>query len=138
MAIVTIYALFGDDIRILSVNKDGDDAFFVLTIICMVCFSIEIALTSISKPEYIFNVNLIYRTKFYFWLDIISTVTMILDIGWITDTWYSGDLTNASSIKSIGAASRAARKAARVIRVIRLVRLVKLYKHARIQVEREH
>jgi len=60
MAIVTIYALFGDDVRILSVNKDGDDAFFVLTIICMVCFSIEIALTSISKPEYIFNVNVIY------------------------------------------------------------------------------
>lgn len=56
---------------------------------------------------------------------------MILDIGWITDTWYSGDLTNAAQIKSIGTASRAARKAARVIRVIRLVRLVKLYKHAR-------
>ena len=62
---------------------------------------------------------------------------MILDIGWITDTWYSGDLTNAAQIKSIGTASRAARKAARVIRVIRLVRLVKLYKHARQQIERE-
>lgn len=56
MAIVTLYALFGDDIRILSVNKDGDDAFFVLTIICMVCFSLEIAFTSIAKPDYIFNV----------------------------------------------------------------------------------
>lgn len=69
--------------------------------------------------------------QFYFILDVISTITMILDIGWITDTWYSGDLTNAASIKSIGTASKAARKAARIIRVIRLVRLVKLYKQTR-------
>ncbi|CAD8192818.1 unnamed protein product [Paramecium pentaurelia] len=129
MAIVTIYALFGDDVRILSVDKQGDDVFFVLTVICMVAFIVEITLTSIAKPEYILN--------FYFILDVISTLTMILDLGWITDTWYSGDLTSASQIKSIGTASRAARKAARVIRVIRLVRLVKLYKHARQQMERE-
>ncbi|CAD8111350.1 unnamed protein product [Paramecium sonneborni] len=129
MAIVTIYALFGDDIRILSVDKQGDDVFFVLTVICMVAFLAEIILTSICKPEYIFN--------FYFVLDVISTITMILDLGWITDTWYSGDLSSAAQIKSIGTASRAARKAARVIRVIRLVRLVKLYKHARQQMEKE-
>ncbi|CAD8196025.1 unnamed protein product [Paramecium octaurelia] len=129
MAIVTIYALFGDDIRILSVDKQGDDVFFILTVICMVAFLAEIILTSICKPEYVFN--------FYFVLDVISTITMILDLGWITDTWYSGDLSSAAQIKSIGTASRAARKAARVIRVIRLVRLVKLYKHARQQMEKE-
>ncbi|CAD8047499.1 unnamed protein product [Paramecium sonneborni] len=129
MGIVTVYALFGDDIRILTVNKDGDDAFFVLTIICMFCFTLEIALTCITKHEYINN--------FYFWLDVISTATMFLDIGWITDEWYSGDITNASSIKTIGSASKVARKAARVIRVIRLVRLVKLYKHARQQIQKQ-
>jgi len=66
-------------------------------------------------------------------LDVISTATMILDIGWITDLWYGeeGDIGNATTIKALGRASRVARKAARVIRVIRLVRLVKLYKHAR-------
>lgn len=58
---------------------------------------------------------------------------MILDIGWITDSWYGdeGNIDNAATIKALGRASRAARKAARVIRVVRLVRLVKLYKHAR-------
>lgn len=88
MAIVTIYALFGDDIRILSVDKQGDDVFFILTVICMVAFLAEIILTSICKPEYVFN--------FYFVLDVISTITMILDLGWITDTWYSGDLSSAA------------------------------------------
>lgn len=56
MAIVTLYALFGDDIRVLTVNKDGDDVFFGLTIVCMVCFTLEIIFTCICKHEYIFNV----------------------------------------------------------------------------------
>ncbi|CAD8157087.1 unnamed protein product [Paramecium octaurelia] len=131
MALVTIYALFGDDIRILSVNKDGDDIFFILTSICIACFTIEIVLTCIVNPAYLFN--------FYFWLDLISTATMILDIGWITDHWYGdeGDVQNAATLKALGKASRTARKAARVIRIIRLVRLIKLYKHARQQIEKE-
>ncbi|CAD8076816.1 unnamed protein product [Paramecium sonneborni] len=131
MAIVTLYALFGDDIRILSVDKTEDDIFFILTIISMSFFSLEIILTSIINPNYILN--------FYFFLDVISTATMILDIGWITDLWYGeeGDIGNATTIKALGRASRVARKAARVIRIIRLVRLVKLYKHARQQYEKE-
>ncbi|CAD8181513.1 unnamed protein product [Paramecium octaurelia] len=131
MGFVTLYALFGDDIRILSVNKDGDDIFFILTTICIVCFAVEIVLTCIANPNYLFN--------FYFWLDLISTATMILDIGWITDHWYGdeGDVQNAATLKALGKASRTARKAARVIRIIRLVRLIKLYKHARLQLEKE-
>ena len=67
MAIVTIYALFGDDIRILTVNKSGDDAFFGLTIVCMVCFTLEIIFTCICKKEYIFNVdNSYYFQSFTF------------------------------------------------------------------------
>lgn len=64
---------------------------------------------------------------------------MILDIGWITDSWYGdeGDVRNAATLKALGKASRTARKAARVIRIIRLVRLIKLYKHAKFQIEKE-
>lgn len=67
MALVTLYALFGDDIRILTVNKDGDDAFFVLTILCMVCFTLEIIFTCICKHEYfcnVYNNNSIYSFTF--------------------------------------------------------------------------
>lgn len=62
----------------------------------MVAFLAEIILTSICKPEYIFNVKNFHNFQFYFVLDIISTITMILDLGWITDTWYSGDLSSAA------------------------------------------
>lgn len=57
MAIVTLYALFGDDIRILSVNKDGDYVFFILTTVCILCFLTEIILTCIANPKYLFNVK---------------------------------------------------------------------------------
>lgn len=56
MAIVTLYALFGDDIRILSVNKTEDDIFFILTLISMSFYSLEIILTAIINPNYILNV----------------------------------------------------------------------------------
>ena len=60
MALVTIFALFGDDIRILTVNKDGDVAFFVVTIFCICCFTIEIVFTCICKRDYLFNVILFF------------------------------------------------------------------------------
>ena len=34
--LLTIYALFGDDIRIIAFDKRADDGFDVITIICMV------------------------------------------------------------------------------------------------------
>lgn len=34
--ILTIYALFGDDVRITAFDKRADDAFDVITIICIV------------------------------------------------------------------------------------------------------
>ncbi len=61
MAIVTLYALFGDDIRVLSVTKSQDEVFYVLTIIAMSLFIIEILLNCITNPEYIGNVIV----KFY-------------------------------------------------------------------------
>ena len=38
MTIVTIWALFGDDIRLLATEKPADDAFVILTTICLFGF----------------------------------------------------------------------------------------------------
>ena len=76
MTIITIYALFGDDIRVLVTNKDGDPIFWILNIIALISFGIEIILSSLSKPNY-FN-------GFFFWLDFISTLSLLLDIGYVT------------------------------------------------------
>jgi hypothetical protein len=77
MVILTIYTLFGDDIRQVATGKGADGIFYVVTFLCLIIFTIEIIIASISVDDYLLG--------FYFWLDAISTITLIADIGWIWD-----------------------------------------------------
>jgi hypothetical protein len=82
MSLVTIYTLFFDDVRVLAVTVDKDEAFFIITCVCFALFSIEIFLASLSKE--------IYFLTFFFWLDVVSTISMIPDIGWIWELMTGG------------------------------------------------
>jgi class 3 adenylate cyclase len=130
MSVITVYVLFADDIRNLATTKDADDVWFAFACICLALFSLELVISCIVKKDYLWS--------FYFWLDLIATLSMIPDIGWI---WYpmigieeDGDSGgNASQIQKAGRASKAGTRTSRVIRIIRLIRLiriVKLYKNA--------
>lgn len=77
MTLVTLYALFGDDIRGIGFTKAADQTFYGLTITAMTLFMIELILSSIAKDDYFLS--------FYFWLDLVSTVSLIFDIGWFWD-----------------------------------------------------
>lgn len=78
-----------------------------------------------------------YFLGFYFWLDTISTLSLLTDIGWLMEAILGGgsvDAANASSASSLARAGRAARigtRAGRIVRLIRLIRIIKLYKNAR-------
>lgn len=132
MTITTIYSLFGDDIRTLAFDRNADATFYILTSVSFVLFSIEIALACIAKED--------YWLGFYFWLDLISTLSLLTDIGWVMDAMMGveegGSATDAQSATKIAKAGRGARigtkagRVARVIRLIRLIRIVKLYKTA--------
>jgi len=121
MTIVTIYALYFDDIRILLFSKSNDDIFYGVTLLGMICFTLEIVLASYSKPDYI--------NSFFFYLDIISTVSMIPDCGWIWDT-IVGEEGGGQSATDLAKTSRASKvtRVIRILRLIRLIRIVKLYK----------
>jgi len=130
VSIVTLWALFGDDIRILAVSKRLDPIFYISTLLCFFIFTVEILLSCYAKAEYLFS--------FFFWLDILSTVTLLLDVGWISDLIFGqeSDASSGNSAAQVAKAARASRigtRAARIIRIIRLIRLiriVKLYKAA--------
>lgn len=77
MAILTLYALFGDDIRLIGVSKKHDGLFYTVSSITLCFFLIEIVLLSLAKPNYFLG--------FYFWLDLISSLSLVFDIGWIWD-----------------------------------------------------
>jgi len=52
MTIITLYALFGDDVRVLVTDIDGDPTFWVMNIIALWAFSVEIMAASLAKPDY--------------------------------------------------------------------------------------
>ena len=123
MAILTVYTLFADDLRVLFIPKMYDDLFFFITSVALLIFSGEILLACYCKPDYF--------PYFFFWLDVMATVSMIFDIGWFMDN-FNTVFTGTGDATSIAKTSRAARvtRIVRLVRLIRLVRIVKLYKQA--------
>lgn len=135
MTIVTIYALFADDFRLLLSPKSGDEVFWSLTVSAMFFFLLELVLASFAQKDYFLG--------FYFWLDLVATVSLLTDIGWIYDEIVGGgdiSASNASQASSLARAGRGARigtRAGRIVRLVRLIRIVKLYKHAHKALEKE-
>eukprot|EP00241_Pyramimonas_parkeae_P000821 CAMPEP_0114273940 /NCGR_PEP_ID=MMETSP0058-20121206/29452_1 /TAXON_ID=36894 /ORGANISM="Pyramimonas parkeae, CCMP726" /LENGTH=978 /DNA_ID=CAMNT_0001393603 /DNA_START=127 /DNA_END=3064 /DNA_ORIENTATION=+ len=139
MAVVTIWALFGDDVRLLTPYVNEDEAYTVIAILCLIFFSIEIVLASISKPEYLLG--------FYFWLDLVATMSLVFDIP-EAYTAITGDeqldsskeepgnsgsvdaqkVDQSAAMARAGRTGRAGSKAGRIVRLVRLIRIVKLYK----------
>jgi len=123
MSLITLYALFGDDIRQLAVKKESDSYFYFFNFIALILFLVEIILSSYSKPNYCFS--------FFFYLDIISTMTIILDIDWMSDFIFQINAESREDMAQLaktGRASRVGAKAGRLVRIIRLIRLIRVIK----------
>ena len=75
MTIITIWALYADDIRVLAVPWSMDSIFFGINSAGMFMFLVELGLSSLAQDGYLLG--------FYFWLDLIATVSMISDVGWV-------------------------------------------------------
>lgn len=116
--ILTVYALVGDDFRLLCTNKPADLWFNVITIVCLAVFTFEIVLSCLGKDDYILG--------FFMALDVVSTVTLVLDLSYVSEI-VLGDGEDLDKMRS-GRTARVGAKAGRVVRVIRLVRILKLYK----------
>jgi hypothetical protein len=72
MTIITIYALIGEDIKLISCTKKCDAVFSNFNILAMALFGIELVLNSIAVTDYFLG--------FYFWLDFVSTLSILMDI----------------------------------------------------------
>lgn len=135
MSAATIYALFGDDIRMLYSPPSGDEVWYGVTTFVLVLFFFELIAFSLASKGYLFS--------FFFVLDVVAVVTMVLDIPPLWNELYvlgGGDLSEVSNIggettnnlRAVSRSAKAGAKAAKmlkVIRIIRLVRVIKLYKY---------
>jgi len=117
-ALLTIYALTGDDMRLIFTHQPADPVFDGLTLLCIVVFVLEILLCMFAKDDYFLS--------FFFVLDIVSTVTLVIDLTWVSDT-LQGSEEDMSNDRVSGTAKIGTRTS-RVVRVLRLIRIIKLYK----------
>ena len=136
MSVFTVFVLFITDIQAAFLRKNVDFALNIILSILLGIFVIEFVLACIAKPE--------YPLSFFFWLDLIATVSMIQDIDWImfpimgyqphdsTLTHKTGNNIGAAAatraLDKVNSATRATR-VLRIIRIIRLIRMVRLYKN---------
>lgn len=77
MTIVVIFSLFGDDIRVWATPKAADPYFYAGFLLSFVMFTVEILIKTVVDEE--------HKYSFFFWLDIIATLSLILDIPWFID-----------------------------------------------------
>jgi len=72
MFFFTFYALLGDDLRLLLIDKSSDNFFTNWNILTMVLFFLEVILSSFAIKDYFLSI--------FFWLDLISSISIITDI----------------------------------------------------------
>ncbi|CDW71083.1 adenylyl cyclase [Stylonychia lemnae] len=130
MSLVTVYALIGDDIRVWATTKEADPFFQSALIVSFALFTIEILINSVVAED--------FKYSFFFWLDIIATLSLIADINWILDKIgillgstpsYEAVDVEPGVMKVESNASSRIQKVVKSVRLIRLIRIIKLYKY---------
>ena len=81
MTAITIFSLFGGSLQSAFFPSTVDFGYNIVQIMLLSFFSLEIILSVLSKENYLFS--------FFFWLDVIATISIIQDIDWIFDALLS-------------------------------------------------
>lgn len=131
MLIITIYVLFISDIQSGFIPIQLDELLNKIDLIILSLYLFEFVLGILCLDNYNFS--------FYFWLDLISTFSLIIEIDGVMDSILhillnEDDITNGTG-NTAARFSKATKtwkvtRIVRVVRVVRLIRIVKLYKTA--------
>lgn len=76
LLVITFYSLFSDDYQTLVCPKAIDYLFDGTAIFVFLVFALEILITSIWRMRYFHS--------YYFYLDCVSTFSILLDLSWVT------------------------------------------------------
>jgi hypothetical protein len=129
MTFVVLYTLFGDDIRAWLTPKEADPYFYVGFIFSMVLFAVEITVKTVVDED--------YKYSFFFWLDIVATVTLVIDIPWLLDplifllfgTPPDSHAVNVTPGLPKYSSETKLTNVVKSLRLIRLIRILKIYKY---------
>ena len=65
MSLTTLFALFGDDMRVWLTTAEADPYFYIFLVISFILFSLELLINSCVVDD--------FKYSFFFWLDFIAT-----------------------------------------------------------------
>lgn len=125
IACFTLYTLFSDDLKEILFSPKASLVFDILVYVCMGFFALEIVLSLINDKSYFLS--------FYFYLDIVSTLSMILDLSYFSQT----SLDSVSSINNILRSAKTAKIGSRAGRIVRMFRIVGVFRLSKIFKEAE-
>ena len=118
----TIYALFAFDLNLALGDKDADIVMDYATFVAFLVFVVELVMSLVCVPGYI---------QFFFWLDVVATISMYFEIGFITQKSNLA-IANDLALAKAGRAAKAGARAGRLSSILRLIRLVKIFKFAKL------
>jgi hypothetical protein len=121
----TVYTLFSDDLKEICFEPTVSPIFDIMVYICMGFFTLEIVLSLINGQDYFLS--------FYFYLDIISTISMILDLSYFSQT----SLDSVDSLNNILRSAKTAKIGSRAGRIVRMFRIVGIFRLSKIFKEAE-
>jgi hypothetical protein len=114
LSIISLWVLVADDLRFAVMPPRADPAMGWISIVCMCIFILEITMYSLASKSYL--------GSFFFWLDILATISLILDIPAVEEAIFllmDGDSTTLESA-ALARATRTSRlgtKAGRIASV---------------------
>ncbi len=97
MLVLTVFALFGEDLRILAFSSSADDGFNAVASFTFFAFVFDLLLASFSRTSWAsadataasgnalqqkFKIRG-YFLSFFFWLDFVAALSLITEIPWI-------------------------------------------------------
>jgi len=71
MALMTLYVVFGEELKLAAFPPSADIGLEALTIVCLGVFLAEIALSSAARPHFFLS--------FYFWVDLVATLSLFVE-----------------------------------------------------------
>lgn len=141
VTLLTLLALIESDVRFGFCPKDTDEIFDILVHFCFSYFILESLLSCAVKEGYFrFCWSPMWKRcglkvpwfsgSFFFWLDLISTLSLILEMTWFQNLLYGTDTT--TTVAQINPAQLSALKRTAAARVLRFVRLSRVFRIAKL------
>jgi len=131
-------ACLKDDVRLSSTSKGGDIYFTVFLLVSLFLFSAEILASSVAVDD--------YKYSFYFYLDIVATLSIISDVDFLLDYMavIFGMQVSTQGVDALPGViiienemNQKITQLVKALRLIRLVRIIKLYKYIKASMSKE-